>query len=372
MAPTDRSGTGSHPRRPRRHHHRSVAGAVGLLLASSLIAGCTLLGGVSGDVVRGARWAPTASGATSRATQPVETEAASLSTSSSPTGSEAKVASGEVLEVTARIAEASIEPGTCATVAYTPGTASTVEVGELCLPAAQTHATVIVLVHGGGGTGGSRTDLASWQEAYAARGYVTFSIDYRLTDVEFDDQVWPEPEQDVKAAVQFVRLAGSAIGADHVVVQGHSAGARLGGVILTTPDDPTFQGTELWTEASDAVDGFVGFYGYYDGFQFEWDAYYGTGADTPLASRTDANADDASGPALLITGSDDRLVGASESRDLVAALDAAGGDGTLIELDGREHGFDQVDLELTADGSRMVEQVERWIATHIESRSAAR
>ena len=372
MAPNEHTRTGSNPPLPRRRQRRTVALALGVVLASLTITGCTWLDSTSGiGSVRAARWSATAGGAAVLASQAIETDATSRSDDPIRTaGSEAKVASGEVVEVIARITEASIDPGSCGTVAYTPDSASAVQVGNLCVPAQHTRSTVIVLVHGGGGTGGSRTDLASWQEAYAARGYTTFSIDYRLTDVETDDRVWPEPEQDVKAAIQFVRLAGSALDADHVVVQGHSAGARLGGVILTTPDDTTFQGPEVWTGASDAIDGFVGFYGYYDGFQFEWDAYYGEGSDTPVASRTDANAVDASGPALLITGSDDSLVGASESRDLAAALDAAGGGGTLIELGGREHGFDQVDLELTADGSRMVDQIERWITTHIESSSA--
>ena len=38
----------------------------------------------------------------------------------------------------------------------------------------------IVWIHGGGFAGGSRGDLASIAIAYARRGYVTFSIDYRL------------------------------------------------------------------------------------------------------------------------------------------------------------------------------------------------
>jgi acetyl esterase/lipase len=121
-----------------------------------------------------------------------------------------------------------------------------------------------------------------------ARGYTTFSIDYRLTDIATDNGVWPEPEQDVKAAIQFTRLAGSTLGTNQVVVQGHSAGARLGGVVLTTPDDVAFQRAQLWTAVSDAADGFIGFYGYYDGFQFEWDAYYGKGVDSPAQARASA------------------------------------------------------------------------------------
>ena len=246
------------------------------------------------------------------------------------------------------------------------------QVGDLCLPRTKTHDTAIVLVHGGGGTGGSRADLAAWQQKYADLGYVTFSIDYRLTNAEVDDGVWPEPEQDVKAAIQFVRLAGSTLGIDRVVLEGHSAGARLGGVILTTPDDASFRGSQLWTEPSDAADGFIGFYGYYTGFQFEGSAYYGQGVADPAESDANANAADASGPALLITGSADSLVEATESEKFDAALTGAGKDTTLISVEGLNHGFDLRDGQLTKDGEDAMDQIQVWIATHVETGAVAR
>src|SRR4051794_7379185 len=54
--------------------------------------------------------------------------------------------------------------GTCATVTYTPASASSAQVGDLCRPSAGVvaHDTVLVLVHGGGGSAGSRDDLDAW------------------------------------------------------------------------------------------------------------------------------------------------------------------------------------------------------------------
>ena len=354
-----------------------LAGA--LVMAALIVASCTWATSTStsSPTARAGRAVGTAARTSTSAAQAEASQAGTKAAKAVTSSSDAsmtlvKATSAEVVEVRGRITDASIEPGSCATVAYTPDTASTTQVGDLCVPQERTHPTAIVLVHGGGGTGGSRVDLEAWQQKYADLGYVTFSIPYRLTDAEVDNGVWPEPEQDVKAAIQFIRLAGSTLGTDKVVVQGHSAGARLGGVILTTPDDAAFRGSELWSEPSDAADAFIGFYGYYTGFQFEGSAYYGQGAADPAEFDANANAADASGPALLITGSADSLVEASESEKFDAALTATGKDTTLISVEGLNHGFDLRDGQLTEEGADAMDQIQVWIAQHVERATVAR
>ena len=60
-----------------------------------------------------------------------------------------------------------------------------------------------------------------------------------------------------------------------------------GNLVATTGDDARFSGDELWPGVSDAVDGTVGFYGYYDGAQFHGAAYFGgDGAPAWTASAT--------------------------------------------------------------------------------------
>src|SRR6185503_13785002 len=93
--------------------------------------------------------------------------------------------------------------------------------------------------------------------------------------------VFPRPEQDVKAAVQYLRGVARALGVrrDRLVVQGQSAGARIGAVAFTTPDDPWFSGpgpgSGLHAGLSSRVDAFIGFYHPYDGtMQFD-DQYFG-------------------------------------------------------------------------------------------------
>ena len=102
----------------------------------------------------------------------------------------------------------------------------------------------VLLIHGGGGYTGRRSDLRAWQGFYARNGIVTLSIDYTLTG-EGGAPTYPRPEQNAKAAVQYLRLHEAELGTDRVVVQGHSAGARLGAILLTTPDDPSFVYDEM-------------------------------------------------------------------------------------------------------------------------------
>lgn len=263
---------------------------------------------------------------------------------------------------------------TCSEVIYTPATASTAQVGTLCVPSEVATDTVILLVHGGGGYEGTRTDLGAWQRFYAGVGVPTLSIDYALTGDRGEAPIYPLPEQNVKAAVEYLRLVQVTLGTDQVVVQGHSAGARLGAVALTTPDDPFFSGRELRDDVSDAIDGFIGFYGYYTGLQFDEERYYGGPEDSADAlvqgrwQRADSTelAAAAVAPALLVHGADDGLVAAEQSERFGAALDAAGVDVTTRILEGKGHAFDlDEDGSLSTDGQALAPEILTWLQDHV-------
>ena len=267
-------------------------------------------------------------------------------------------------------------PEGCETVVVSPPDAAEEFLGDLCLPEGAARDSVIVLVHGGGGFGGERSDMRAWAAVYRAAGYPTLSTDYLVFDDTTRSPVYPEPEQDVKAAVQWLRANGAEHGvtAARVVVHGISAGARLGGQLEVTPDDPYYQDTELWPGTSDAIDGFIGFYGYYSGLQFDEERYYGGPEDSPDPlvrgrwQRADsvAMAGGAVAPVLLVHGEDDGLGAAEHSERFGAALDAVGVDVTVDVRPGEGHAFDlDEDGSLSPTGEELAPEVLAWLDQHV-------
>jgi acetyl esterase/lipase len=258
-----------------------------------------------------------------------------------------------------------IAPGACDTVFYTPPTSSRSLVGDLCRPEVTTEPEAILLLHGGGGTGGSRLFMSSWQDFYLAHGYVTFTIDYTLLDPALDARLYPLAEQNVKAAVQYLRMQGGWLGVERVVVQGNSSGARLGAVLLTTANDPAFAGPELWPGVSDAIDAFIGFYGYYEGWQFDAGAYYGGDGTADASARAVDNAAVASGPTLLFHSDADSIVPVAESESFAAALRTGGQPAELFVVDG-EHGFDgYAQRNLSSSGQAAGATILVWLHTTV-------
>lgn len=271
----------------------------------------------------------------------------------------------------APVTEPDIEAGTCDLVPYTPPAAPEVHEGDLCLPEAPKRDVGIVLVHGGSGKYGNHAGVAPWAEAYTAEGYVTLAIDYHLFETDDRRPVFPRPEQDVKAAVQFLRGNAELLGVDpeRILVQGFSAGARLGAVAFTTGDDPYFAGPSLWAGVADHLNGFVGFYSTYDG-TFEDDRLYYGGErddDDPAVRRRWAqadsltHADQATGPGMFFTGEDDWNLLVTQMEEFVDLLVEADLEGRATVADNGEHGFDQVAGELTAGGNQALTALLWWL-----------
>lgn len=244
--------------------------------------------------------------------------------------------------------------------------------GDLRVPALH-HRTAIVLVHGGGGFLGDRGEEHAWQELYAHAGYITLSADYFIFNDNTPPPVYPQPESDVKAAVQYLRLHADDLGIDaqRIVVHGFSAGARIGAQLLVGPDDPALAGPTRWPSPTDRIAGFIGFYGYYTGFQFQPDRYYGgrPGSKDPDvrarwdAANSDARAATATGPVLLFHGDIDPMP-VSQSTGFADALRATGHDVDLVVLPGANHGFDLKNGKLTPVGRISGQRVLRWLEDH--------
>jgi pectinesterase len=98
----------------------------------------------------------------------------------------------------------------------------------------------IVIVHGGGWRSGNRTQHHPLAQHLAARGYVCFTPQYRLST----DALYPAAVYDLKAALRWVvQHAGKYhIDTTKIAVLGFSAGGELAAFLGTTAGNPAFEG----------------------------------------------------------------------------------------------------------------------------------
>ncbi len=106
--------------------------------------------------------------------------------------------------------------------------------------AASARRPVMVYVHGGSWTGGSKRAQSVYLTAQlAARGWICVSIDYRLGP----RNRWPAQIVDVKRAIAWLRANIGAYGGDRsfIAISGGSAGGHLASLAALSGNDPAFQ-----------------------------------------------------------------------------------------------------------------------------------
>jgi acetyl esterase/lipase len=206
---------------------------------------------------------------------------------------------------------------------------------------------VILAIHGGGWSGGSKGGFGRDVARLERHGYVVVSVAYRLSRP--GEPSWPRAFEDVREAVRWVRRHGREFAADpgRIVALGASAGGHLAALLGTYPDDPTPPGA-----TSARVQAVVVFYGPADLEVMYGESPRGAG---PIAqflggppervpgrylaasSIRHASADDP--PMLLIQGQDDPTVPPDQALRLAEALGYAGVPHRVILLPGAAHGF---------------------------------
>jgi acetyl esterase/lipase len=62
--------------------------------------------------------------------------------------------------------------------------------------------TPVVLIHGGGFTGGTRNEEPAWTQFYNDRGYVVFDVDYRLATATY--HTWDKAAPDIATAIVWI------------------------------------------------------------------------------------------------------------------------------------------------------------------------
>ncbi len=241
--------------------------------------------------------------------------------------------------------------------------------GDLSIPGGPTPPATVVIVHGGGFVGGSRSGSAerAWIDHLRSAGVASFSIDYRLVrdfapgEIPFDGAVG-----DVACALVWLRSQAPALGLDpdRLFVLGSSAGGFLSNYLGATRGELSVPDGECEDGAAGAVAlrGVITFYGpsdwnalYADPLRSEGgaqeSAFLGITALPPCApgstdavdicvrasATTHVHGDE---PDHFIAHSlDDPTIPVGQSRLLVDRLRSVGVDVTARDVDGLGHGW---------------------------------
>jgi acetyl esterase/lipase len=214
-------------------------------------------------------------------------------------------------------------------------------------------APLVLLLHGGGWSGGSRTSLDAEMQALARRGYTAATVEYRLTQAPRN--LFPAAVADVRCALRTLRRRARDyhVAPEHVSAMGYSAGAHLASLLgvgaalrdldagecdagggdvrvqavvsYAGPQDLRVNGPYT-QEQADIVTNFLGV--------FPGDAPAIATLASPIAHVRPGDP-----PFLLVHGTNDGLVPVSHARRMAAALRQAGVPASLLELPEVGHGF---------------------------------
>lgn len=244
-------------------------------------------------------------------------------------------------------------------VAYLPPDRT--ETLDLYLPAerpAGTRSPGIVIIHGGGWTGGSKSAGREFEvgTTLAKAGYVCASVEYRMAKHDR----WPTNVYDCKNAVRFLRKNAALYGVDtgHVGVIGGSAGGHLALMVAYTDDVPALEPPTPYPGVSDRVQAVVDMYGITDIRTLKTIARDGTpleiapprntvfgdkpsvtDADRALASPT-SHVSPRVPPTLILHGTRDTTVDRDQSSELDKLLTQQNVEHQLVMVPGAGHTFD--------------------------------
>jgi acetyl esterase/lipase len=232
---------------------------------------------------------------------------------------------------------------------------------DLYLPpnrAPGTRSPGIVIIHGGGWTGGSKSAGRELNigTTLAKAGYICVSIDYRLDK----ENRWPTNVWDCKNAVRYLRANAEKLGIDidHIGVIGGSAGGHLALMLGVTDGIRELEPPTPYPGVSSRVQAVVDLYGISDirsrkqispdGTPLEKrvpsDAIFGdkptiSDADRALASPM-THLKRGIPPILILHGDRDTTVDIDQSRDLDKRLTELKLEHQLIVVPGAGHTFD--------------------------------
>ena len=208
----------------------------------------------------------------------------------------------------------------------------------------------IVYIHGGAWIMGDYK--GPWNYPFAARGYFTANVEYRLSG----ESVFPAQIHDCKAAIRWLRAHREEYNIDHqrIGVWGHSAGGHLAALLGTSHDVEELEGEEGSEGLPSLVQAVIDLFGPTDLSQIIGTQKYSSfleAAEKLVDGRLDerealvkmanpiayVTPDDP--PFLIIHGENDDVVPFSQSQLLHDALRKAGVGSTLVKVKNAGHGF---------------------------------
>lgn len=234
-------------------------------------------------------------------------------------------------------------------------------------------APVLVYVHGGGWTGGSRADRSADMRWFADRGWLVMSVEYSLSGP--DRHLWDVVQGQVGCALSWVGENAARYGGDaeRLSLYGESAGGNLvlntaylqssgrlpsacGG---TSPNvaavSTSFPGVDL-TAISDLTSLGATFTREYTG---------GSPEEFPeryAAVNSAGTIHDAAPPTLILTGESDHLVPPDSVYAFADEADAAGIDVELVRVPHSDHGYDALPGNI---GNQALRQLTaQWLGDH--------
>ncbi|MFH2006163.1 MAG: alpha/beta hydrolase [bacterium] len=237
-------------------------------------------------------------------------------------------------------------------------------------------------VHGGGWVIGDKREQGLPLMYHLARqGWVCVTANYRLSP----GATFPEPLEDLKWALRWIREEGPAYGIDpgFVIVTGQSAGAHLASLLALTAGQAKYQRGFEGVDTS--VQGCVSFYGIYDLLDREGDVPHDGMRRLVEAKFLKARLRDApelfeeasprfrisaaAPPFLLLHGDRDSLAPVAGARRFHEALERrSGAPVCFAELVGAQHAFD---IFPSLRGALAIRGVERFLAALYSDHLAA-
>ena len=208
------------------------------------------------------------------------------------------------------------------------------------VPAGGGRRPAVVMIHGGGWRVGDKASWAPEARRLAERGWVAFSVNYRLDE----PSPFPAEIDDVQAAVRWVRANADDYGIDaaRIAALGESAGGHLTAMLATLGSGPLDRGARIlvgaaWSPPTD-------FTALARSRGDQWvAALFGCSVAAcadELAQASPVTHVDATDAPLYLVHSTEELVPLSQSEALAERLEAAAVHHRLDVLPGNRHALD--------------------------------